>query len=86
MLPSHSKKSIHKTCSVAGRLNPIFNETFEYVIGLDQLADKQLQVAVKNERFVQLPGKRRDLIGYTSIKLCELSLSTGVTMNCEITK
>lgn len=86
MLPSHSKKSIHKTCSVAGRLNPIFNETFEYVIGLDQLADKQLQVAVKNERLVQLPGKRRDLIGYTSIKLCELSLSTGVTMNCEITK
>lgn len=86
MLPSHSKKSIRKTCPIAGSLNPIFNETFEYVIGLDQLADKQLHVAVKNERFVQLPVKRRDLIGRTAVKLCELSLSTGVTMNCEITK
>jgi len=86
MLPSHSKKSIRKTCPIAGSLNPIFNETFEYVIGLDQLADRQLQVAVKNERFVQLPVKRRDLIGRTAVKLCELSLSTGVTMNCEITK
>lgn len=86
MLPSHSKKSTRKTSSIAGTLNPIFNETLEYVIGLDQLADKQLHVAVKNERLVQLPGKRRDLIGRTAVKLCELSLSTGVTMNCEITK
>lgn len=86
MLPSRSKKSIRKTLSFAGSLNPVFNETFEYVIGLDQLADKQLQVAVKNERFVQLPVKRRDLIGCTSIRLCELSLSTGVTMDCEISK
>lgn len=86
MLPSRSKKSIRKTFSYAGSLNPIFNESFEYVIGLDQLADKQLEVAVKNERFMQLPGKRRDLIGSTLIKLCELSLSAGVTMNCEITR
>ncbi|KAL9961907.1 hypothetical protein ACROYT_G030943 [Oculina patagonica] len=86
MLPSRSKKSIRKTLSFAGSLNPVFNESFEYVIGLDQLADKQLQVAVKNERFVQLPGKRSDLIGSTLIKLCELSLSAGVTINCEITR
>lgn len=86
LLPSRSKKSIRKTFSFAGSLNPIFNESFEYVIGLDQLADKQLAVTVKNERFVQLPGKRRYSIGSTSIKLCELSLSAGVTMNCELTK
>jgi len=64
----------------------VFNESFDYVIGLDQLADKQLNIAVKNEKFVHLPGKQRDLIGSTCIKLCELSLSAGVTINCEITK
>ncbi|XP_022799977.1 extended synaptotagmin-3-like [Stylophora pistillata] len=86
LLPSRSKRSIRKTDSYAGSLNPVFNDTFEYVIGLDQLCNKYLEVIVKNERFVQLPGKSRDLIGSTSINLCELSLSAGVTMNCELTK
>lgn len=87
LLPSRSsKKSIRKTASYAGSLNPVFNDSFEYVVGLDQLCNKQLEVIVKNERFVQFPGKRRDLIGSTSVNLCELSLSTGVTMNCELTK
>ena len=85
LIPSRSKKSIRKTCSYPGSLHPVFNETFDYVIGLDQLADKKLHVAVKNEKIVQLPGKRRDIIGATSINLCELDLSAGVTMNCEIT-
>ena len=86
LLPSRSKKSIRKTDFYAGSLNPVFNETFEYVIGLDQLSSKYLEVIIKNERFVQLPRKRRDLIGSTTINLCELSLSAGVTMNCELTK
>ena len=85
LIPSRSKKSIRKTFSYPGSLHPVFNETFDYVIGLDQLNDKKLHVAVKNEKIVQLPGKRRDVIGATSIKLCELDLSAGVTMNCEIT-
>lgn len=85
LLPSRSKKSIRKTFSFPGSLHPVFNQSFDYVIGLDQLVNKQLQIAVKNERFLQLPGKRRDLIGTTYIKLCELSLSTGVTVNCELT-
>ena len=85
LIPSRSKKSIRKTFSHPGSLHPVFNETFDYVIGLDQLADKKLHVAVKNEKIVQLPGKRRDVIGATSINLCELDLSAGVTMNCEIT-
>lgn len=85
LIPSRSKKSIRKTFFYPGSLHPVFNETFDYVIGLDQLADKKLHVAVKNEKIVQLPGKRRDVIGATSIKLCELDLSAGVTMNCEIT-
>ena len=86
LLPSRSKRSIRKTFSFPGSLDPVFNESFEYVIGLDQLADKQLYVAVKNERLIHLPGKRRELIGFTSIKLCELSLSPGVTIICELTK
>lgn len=85
LIPSRSKKSIRKTFPYPGSLHPVFNETFDYVIGLDQLADKKLYVAVKNEKIVQLPGKRRDVIGATSINLCELDLSAGVTMNCEIT-
>ena len=85
LLPSRSKKTIRKTFSFPGSFNPIFNQSFDYVIGLDQLADKQLQVVVKSERLVQLPGKRRDVIGSTSIKLCELSLSSWVTINCELT-
>ena len=85
LIPSRSKKSIRKTFSYPGSLHPVFNETFDYVIGLDQLADKKLYLAVKNEKIVQLPGKRRDVIGATSINLCELDLSAGVTMNCEIT-
>jgi len=85
LIPSRSKKSIRKTFSYPGSLHPVFNETFDYVIGLDQLADKKLHVAVKNEKIVQLPGKRRDVIGATSVNLCELDLSAGVTMNCEIT-
>ena len=86
LLPSRSKKSIRKTLPFPASWDPVFNESFEYVIGLDQLADKQLKVAVKNDRLMQLPGKRRELIGSTSIKLCELSLSAGVTINCELTK
>ena len=86
LLPSQSKKSIRKTFSFPGSLHPVFNQSFEYVIGLDQLADKELRVAVKNERIVQLAGRLRRLIGSTTIKLCELSLSAGVTINCEIAK
>ena len=86
LLPSRSKKTIRKTFSSQGTLSPIFNQSFNYVIGLDQLGDRELQVAVRNERLVQLPGKQGDLIGSTIIKLCELSLSAGVTLNCELVK
>lgn len=86
LLPSRSKKTIRKTFSSQGTLSPIFNQSFNYVIGLDQLGDRELQVAVRNERLVQLPGKQGDLIGSTIIKLCELSLSAGVTLNCDLVK
>ncbi|KAK2548261.1 Extended synaptotagmin-3 [Acropora cervicornis] len=86
LLPSRSKKTIRKTFSFPGSLSPKFNESFDYVIGLNQLGDRELQVAVRNERPVQFPGRRGDLIGSTTIKLCELSLSAGVTLNCELIK
>ena len=84
--PTRSKKCVRRTATFPGSVNPIYNASFDYVIGLDQLADKHLDVAVKNNRLVKLPAKRRDVIGCTTIKLCELSLSDGIIMNCELSK
>lgn len=87
LLPDRSKKSLRKTYVFPRSRNPVFDETFEYAIGLDQLRERKLEVVVKKNGKAVLPIRgSKDLIGKTILELSELNLTDGVTLNCEIRK
>lgn len=86
LLPDKSKKSRRKTGASRGNLNPVFNENFEYDVGLEELKDRDLDLAVKNARPGLHVRRGWNLIGRTTIQLSELALSSGITMTCELKK
>lgn len=86
LLPDKTKKSRRKTGASRGNLNPVFNETFEYDVGLEELKDRDLDLVVKNARPGLHVRRGWNLIGRTTIQLSELALSSGITMTCELKK
>ncbi|EDO46351.1 predicted protein [Nematostella vectensis] len=81
LLPDRSKKTRRVTKTVRGAYSGMFNEVFEYAIGLDLLGDRQLACAVKSDR-----GLRNRLIGETTVDLGELELTDGVTLHRDLIK
>ncbi|KAK3748301.1 hypothetical protein QZH41_007335 [Actinostola sp. cb2023] len=72
ILPDRSKKTRRVTKIIKGSLHGEYRETFQHVIGLDMLADRQLECAVKSDR-----GLRNRLIGTAKVDLGELDLNEG---------
>lgn len=85
LLPDQNKNSRRKSKVVRGSLSPVFNETFQYEVYLEELRYRTLELAVKNARS-GLVRRRSNLIGRTTLRLSELTLSSGVTMTCELRK
>lgn len=82
--PERNSSTKRKTKVIRGSLSPVFNETFEYEVSLDELKDKELDLAVKNARLGLRMRKGRNVIGRTTISLSELTLSSGVTVTYEL--
>ena len=85
LLPDRSKRTRRQTAAFGGTLDPNFNARFEYVIGLDQLRDRQLEVAIKHNR-IGLPTRGKNIIGYAVISLDDVNLTDGVTLCCDLRK
>jgi hypothetical protein len=81
LLPDRSKKTRKVTKIIRGSFDGEFHETFEFAVGLDLLADRQLECAVKSDR-----GLRNRLIGSSTAELGELDLNEGCTLHCDLKK
>lgn len=81
LLPDRSKKTRRVTKIIRGSLDGEFHETFEYAVGLDVLANRQLECAVKSDR-----GLRNRLIGTTTVELGALDLTDRCTVRRELKK
>ena len=84
LLPDRSKKTLRQTLVYPNSRNPVFDERFEYAIGLDQLRERKLEVTVKNARSSMLSGKSRNVIGKAVVDLSELDLTNGETLSRDI--
>lgn len=75
LLPDRSKKSRRETAPKEGTLNPVYEEKFEYITGLEELGECKLDVAVKNHKSKFTTRRRRNFIGQVRIPLSSLDLS-----------
>lgn len=75
LLPDRSKKSRRETSPKEGTLNPVYEEKFEYITGLQELRERELDVAVKNHKSKFVTRRRRNFIGQVRIPLSSLDLS-----------
>ncbi|CAB3376533.1 Hypothetical predicted protein [Cloeon dipterum] len=76
LLPDRSKEHKRKTETIKDNCNPIYEETFEYVMSEGELHGRKLEISVvsnKNSMFSSNP-----LIGQAVITLSELNLYEGV--------
>ncbi|KAL1497143.1 hypothetical protein ABEB36_008149 [Hypothenemus hampei] len=71
LLPERSKESKRKTQVVKDNCNPVFDETFEYVINQAELTNKQLQVTVGTQK--QLFSS--NILGQVVIDLSKINLT-----------
>ncbi|CAH1401611.1 unnamed protein product [Nezara viridula] len=74
LLPERSKDSKRKTETVKDNCNPVYDETFEYVMSQGELSTRQLEVTVLTQKTWKSP-----VMGQVIINLAELDLSTAVT-------
>lgn len=86
LLPDRSKRSRRVTRVMKGTLNCVFNETFEYMIGLDQLGTMKIDVAVKSDRGFAIGRVRHRLIGLAVVDLSGKHLTEGCDVSCELRK
>lgn len=86
LLPDRSKRTRRVTKELKGTLEGAFNETFEYILGLDQLRSMQLDVAVKSDRGFTIGRARNRLIGAAVVDLSQKALTEGCDVSCELRK
>ncbi|CAG9766099.1 unnamed protein product [Ceutorhynchus assimilis] len=71
LLPERSKDSKRKTQVVKDNCNPVFDETFEYVINQAELGSKQLEVTVGTEKRLF----SSNMLGQVIVDLSKLNLA-----------
>ena len=86
LLPDRSKRTRHITKILRGTLEGSFNETFEYMLGLDQLATMQIEAAVKTDRGFSIGRTRNHPIGLAVVNLSEIDLTAGCDVSCVLRK
>ena len=86
LLPDRSKRTRRVTKELKGTLGGVFNEAFEYIVGLDQLQSMQLDVAVKSDRGFTFGRARNRLIGTAVVDLSQKALTEGCDVTCELRK
>lgn len=77
LLPDKSSASKRKTQVVKNTLNPVFDETMEYIGSVAELQHKTLDVTVKNQ--VGIFARGRNIIGQVLIDLAEVDLTKAMT-------
>ncbi|KAJ7365621.1 Extended synaptotagmin-3 [Desmophyllum pertusum] len=86
LLPDRSKRTRRVTKELKGTLDGVFNETFEYMLGLDQLRGMQLEAAVKSDHGFSIGRARNRLIGTVVVDLSRKELTEGCDISCELRK
>ncbi|XP_071446614.1 extended synaptotagmin-2-B isoform X2 [Hetaerina americana] len=84
LLPERSKDSKRKTEAVKDNCNPIYDETFEYLISLGELNSRQLEISVVTKK--GFFSSESPIIGQAVINLGELSLHQPVTLWLDLQK
>ena len=86
LLPDRSKRTRRITRELKGTLEGVFNETFEYIVGLDQLRSMQIDIAVKSDHGFTFGRARNRLIGTAVVDLSQKALTEGCDVTCELRK
>lgn len=74
LLPERTKETKRKTDTVKDNCNPVFDETFEYVISLAELHSRQLEVTVLTQKTWKSP-----VMGQVIVNLSDLDLTKAIT-------
>ncbi|CAL8240699.1 unnamed protein product [Merluccius merluccius] len=77
LLPDQSWRHRMRTQVKKRRINPVFNEKFEFNVSQDEALTRRLDIAVKNNRMFHSREKKE--IGMVLIDLANLDLTKGVT-------
>ena len=86
LLPDRTKRTRRVTSVLKGTLDGVFNETFEYIVGLDQLRNMKIEATVKSDRGFTIGRARNRLIGTAVVDLYEKALTQGCDISCELRK
>lgn len=77
LLPSRSKDSKRKTHVIKDNCNPIYDETFEYLISSAEMMTSELEVTVCSQKGFLYGGS--PIIGMLKIQLSDPEISQGLT-------
>ncbi|KAK7092651.1 extended synaptotagmin-2-like isoform X3 [Littorina saxatilis] len=77
LLPDRDSKSKRKTDVVKDNLNPVFDQTFEYGVSTAELANRTLELTVKNE--TGMFSSSQSVLGMAMVDLSTLDTSKATT-------
>ncbi|KAH9498203.1 Extended synaptotagmin-2 [Bulinus truncatus] len=77
LLPDKSSASKKRTKVIKDNLNPVFDETFEYSVSLQEVSKRTLEITVKNE--VGMFSSSETMIGKVLLDLSSLDFSKAIT-------
>uniref|UniRef100_A0A672PYZ0 Extended synaptotagmin-3-like n=1 Tax=Sinocyclocheilus grahami TaxID=75366 RepID=A0A672PYZ0_SINGR len=83
LLPDQTWKHRKRTSVKKKTVNPVFNETFEFAVSMEEARTRKLDVAVKNNKM--LHKRERKEIGMVLIDMSEMDLIKGFTEMYELT-
>ncbi|KAL3281901.1 hypothetical protein HHI36_005106 [Cryptolaemus montrouzieri] len=72
LLPGRSKESKRKTATVKDNCNPIFEESFEYLMSQGELMNKKLEITICTQKALFYTSS--NILGQIVIELCKLDI------------
>ncbi|KAF4109069.1 extended synaptotagmin-3 [Onychostoma macrolepis] len=83
LLPDQTWKHRKRTPVKKKTVNPVFNETFEFAVSMEEARTRKLDVAIKNNKMLR--KRERKEIGMVLIDMSEMDLIKGSTEWYELT-